>query len=417
MHATFCLLSMIAANTVAQAGLPWPQFRGPEGQGRADAIDIPLTFGEKENLAWKTPLPGKGWSSPVCDGRLIWMTTALDAKPAGKSLHALGVDLKTGRLVHDIKVFQAKRSLPINTNNSHASPTPVLDGQRVYVHFGSYGTACLDAHTGQVLWRNTEQQCDHSEGPGSSPVLYDDLLIFPCDGIDVQFVVALDKLKGQVVWKTNRSGKMSGAPQERKAFCTPLVVKTAAGRNILVSPGAFHVWAYEPRTGKEIWRVTTAPCFSTVPRPVAGHGLVYLSTGYFRLSMLALRPDGSGDVTASHQAWKYSKRVPANPSPLLVGAELYMFSDNGFVTCLDALTGAEVWSQRLGGTFWSSPLSVDGRIYIGSEEGKIYVLQPGREYKLLAVNQLDGRLMASPAVADNALFFRTDKGLYRFQKH
>jgi outer membrane protein assembly factor BamB len=425
MRTTFFLLAFLALPGQSFAeppSLPWPQFRGPDGQGHAAASGIPVTFGETENLVWKTLLPGQGWSSPVSDGRLLWMTTALDAdspkgngQAPGKSLRALGVAVKTGRLVHDVEVFRAQRPLPVNARNSHASPTPVLDGERVYVHFGSYGTACLDAATAKVLWRDTEHPCNHSEGPGSSPVLYDNLLIFHCDGIDVQYVVALDKFTGRVVWKTDRSGKLSDSPQERKAFCTPLVVKVA-DRDVLVSPGAFHVWAYDPRTGKELWRVRTAPYFSTVPRPVFGHGLVYLSPGYFRPNFLAIRPDGTGDVTETHVAWKYPRRVPTNPSPLLVGEELYLFADNSFATCLNARTGEELWVQRLGGNFWSSPLYVDGRIYAASEEGKIYVLQPGRQYKLLATNEVKGRVMASPAVVDGALFFRTDQALYRFEK-
>jgi outer membrane protein assembly factor BamB len=227
--------------------------------------------------------------------------------------------------------------------------------------------------------------------------------------------VALDKITGRIAWKTDRSGKMSNEPQERKAFCTPLVVRMA-DRDVLVSPGAFHVWAYDPRTGKELWRVRTAPYFSTVPRPVFGHGLVYLSPGYFRPPLLAVRPDGTGDVTESHVAWRYTGRVPTNPSPLLVGDELYLFADTGFATCLDARTGKELWAQRLRGNFWSSPLSVDGKIYVGSEEGKVYVLQPGRQYKLLATNQLKGRILASPAVVDGALYIRTDEALYRFEQ-
>lgn len=422
MRVTLFLLALLVLPDRAAAALPWPQFRGPDGQGHAEGAGLPVTFGETENLAWKTPLPGQGWSSPVSDGRLLWMTTALDAKnpqgngqAPGKSLRALAVEVKTGRLVHDVEVFHAQRSLPINARNSHASPTPVLDGERVYVHFGSYGTACLDGATARVLWRDTEHPCNHSEGPGSSPVLYDNLLIFHCDGIDVQYVVGLDKRTGRVAWKTNRSGKMSDEPQERKAFCTPLVVKVAE-RDVLVSPGAHHVWAYDPRTGKELWRVRTAPYFSTVPRPVFGHGLIYLSPGYFRPNLLAIRPDGMGDVTETHITWKYPRRVPTNPSPLLVGDELYLFADNGFATCLDARKGEEVWVQRLGGNFWSSPLAVAGKIFMGSEEGKVYVLEAGRQYKLLAANQLKGRIMASPAVVDGALFLRTDQALYRFQK-
>ena len=307
-----------------------------------------------------------------------------------------------------------RRALPLNAKNSHASPTPVLDGERVYVHFGSYGTACLDAATAKLIWPTTEHRCNHSEGPGSSPVLFDNLLIFHCDGIDVQYVVALDKLTGRVAWKTTRSGKMSDQPQERKAFCTPLVVKLA-DHDVLVSPGAFHVWGYEPRTGKELWRVRTAPFFSTVPHRCSDMAWSTSALATIARTCWRLRPDGTGDVTETHVDWKYPRRVPTNPSPLLVGDRLYLFADSGFATCLNARTGQEVWTQRLGGSLWSSPVHVAGRIYVGSEEGKIYVLQPGRQYKLLATNEIKGRIMASPAVVDGALFFRTEQALYRFE--
>lgn len=343
------------------------------------------------------------------------MTTALDTAPKGKSLRALGVDAKTGRLMHNVEVFNVQRLLHVNAKNTHASPTPVLDGNRLFVHFGSYGTACLDADTGKALWRNDELRCDHQEGPGSSPIVHENLLILNFDGRDVQYVAALDKLTGQIAWKTARSGKMSDNGDMRKAFCTPLIVKSQ-GRDVLVSPGAHHVWAYDPRTGKELWSVGTAPGFSTVPRPVFGHGLVYLSTGYFNPNLLAIRLDGSGDVTATHIAWKHTKRVPANSSPLLVGDELYFVADNGFATCLDARTGEEIWVQRLSGAFSSSPLAAEGRIYIGSEDGKVFVFQSGRTFKLLATNELPGRVMASPAVLGKALFIRTDSAIYRFEK-
>jgi outer membrane protein assembly factor BamB len=411
MRSIFLVLASLAPGT----GGDWPDFRGPDSQGHADGTGIPLTFGEKENLRWKTMLPGRGWSSPVSDGRLVWVTTALDAPPAGKSLRALAVDVQTGQVRHDVEVFRVDKPLAADRKNSHASPSPLLDGPRVYVHFGSYGTACLDTHDSKVIWRSTEHRCDHQVGPGGSPVLYEDLLIVPCDGTDVQFVAALDKLSGRTVWKTTRTGRMSDLPSERKSFCTPLVVKVA-GRDLLISPGAFHIWAYEPRTGKEVWRLTIAPGFSTVPRPVYGHGLLYLCTGYWRPGLLAVRPDGTGDITATHVAWKFGKRVPTTPSPLLVGEELYLFADDGFATCLDARTGMEVWVQRLGGKFWSSPVLVEGRIFIANEDGKVFVLQPGRQYKQLAVNELEGQLMASPAVVSGALFLRTDQALYCFAK-
>ena len=412
MGVAWAIVFMGAATV--QADATWPQFRGPEGQGHARGVGLPIKFSETENVVWKTPLPGQGWSSPVSDGQVLWMTTALDAAP-GQSLRALCVDVATGKLLRDVEVFHASQALTLNNKNSHASPTPVLDGDRLYVHFGSYGTACLNSKTGQVVWRDTEQHCDHKEGPGSSPVLYENLLIVHFDGMDVQYVVAFDKDSGRVAWKTDRSGKIAENPEQRKAYGTPLVVPVG-GRDVLVSPGAFHVWGYDPRTGRELWNITTEPGFSTVPRPVFGNGLVYLSTGYMRPALWAIRPNGHGNVTDSHVVWKFPKQAPANPSPLLVGEQLYMFADKGVATCLDARKGEEIWTQRIGGNFSSSPLLADGRIYIGSEEGLVHVLQPGREYKSLAINELDGRIMASPAVLGHALYLRTDKALYRFEK-
>lgn len=415
MRVMMVLLGLLLASTPGRGAAPWPQFRGPDGQGHSANVGLPIVFGESANLAWKTPLPGQGWSSPVGNGEMLWLTTAVDTPTKGKSLRALGIDVTTGRVRSDVEVFAVQRLLNVNAKNTHASPTPVLDGKRLYVLFGSYGAACLDTDTGKVLWRNEEQKCDHQEGPGSSPVLHGDRLIFHCDGRDVQYVVALDKATGKVVWKTARSGKMADVGDMRKAFATPLIVNVN-GDDVLISPGAFHVWAYDPRTGKELWRLTTAPGFSTVPRPVFGHGLVYLSTGYFTPHLLAIRPDGRGDVTATHVTWRHAKRVPANASPLLIGEELYLISDNGFMTCLNARTGAEIWVQRLGGSFSSSPIAVEGRIYVGSEEGKVHVLQAGQVFKPLATNQLAGRLMASPAVLGKALYLRTDQALYRFEK-
>lgn len=415
MRATNVVLCVFLSVAATRAEPSWPQFRGPDGQGRSTAVGLPISFGEANSLTWKTSLPGLGWSSPVGHGRMLWMTTAVDNTTGGKSLRVLGIETKSGQIRRDVEVFTVQRLLNVNAKNTHASPTPVLDGNRLFVHFGSYGTACVDTESAKVVWRNVDQQCDHQEGPGSSPVLHEDRLIFHCDGRDVQFVVALDKRTGQVVWKTSRSGKMAESSDMRKAFSTPLIIKVD-GRDVLVSPGAFHVWGYDPRTGAELWRVTTAPGFSTVPRPVFGNGLVYLSTGYFTPNLLAIRPDGKGDIKSTHVVWKHSKRVPANASPLLLEDEPYFVSDNGFVTCLDARTGAEIWVHRLGGSFSASPIAADHRLYFSSEEGKVLVLQAGRVFKLLATNQLDGRLMASPAVVDKALYLRTDRALYRFEK-
>ncbi|HVC95402.1 MAG TPA: PQQ-binding-like beta-propeller repeat protein [Pirellulales bacterium] len=395
---------------LSSAGDDWPQFRGPGGQGHADARELPVEWSESKNVAWKTSVPGKGWSSPVIAGETIWLTTALDA---GQSLRAVAIDRRSGSIAHDIEVARPESPPKINDKNSYASPTPVIDDGRVYVHFGTFGTACLDATTGRQLWRNEELKLNHSEGPGSSPVVHGDLLLVNCDGIDAQYVAAFDKHTGEVVWKTPRSGPFNDDPQQRKAFSTPLVIDVG-GTSQLVSPGAERVAAYDPATGQELWHVNYDG-FSNVPRPLFAHGLLFVCTGYMRPQLWAIRPGGEGDLTESAVVWRCPKQAPANPSPILVGEELYMVSDAGVLTCLDAQSGSEHWQKRMGGNFSASPLYADRRLYLSSEEGTTHVVEPGRKFKPLASNQLDGRMMASPAAVGRSLFLRTEEHLYRIE--
>lgn len=383
------------------ASADWPQFRGPDGQGHAVGEGLPLTWSETENIAWKTPVEGLGWSSPVIQGDQIWLTTAVDD---GHSLRAMCFDRGNGRLLHNVEVFHKDDPGPIHTKNSHASPTPLLEGDRIYVHFGAHGTSCLAAD-GRVLWRTNELEYNHRHGPAGSPVLYGDLLIVSCDGTDVQFVAALDKNTGQVRWKTDRHGPM--------AYSTPLLIQVG-GDDQLISTGGDQVVAYEPSTGQEIWRCRYDG-YSLVPRPVHAQGLVVVCSGFNTPSMYAIRPDGQGDVTESHVAWTIRSAVPHNPSPLVVGDELYFVSDRGIATCVDLKTGQEHWQERLGGNFSASPLHADGGIYFLDEDGRTTVVGPGRQFKPLAVNQVDGRALASLAIAGQAIYLRTDSHLYRIE--
>lgn len=403
-----CVGSAIAADE-------WPQFRGPGGQGHSTATGLPVTWSETEHIAWKTPIAGAGWSSPVISGDQIWMTTATDtdATPPGKSLRAVCVSRSSGKLLHDVELFRLDPPPSVNAKNTFASPTPVLDAGRLYASFGTFGTACVDTASGQVVWRNDELKLEHKEGPGSSPVVHGDHLILACDGMDVQFIAALDKSSGKLAWKQKRTGKLHFLPDFRKAYSTPLVIN-AAGKDQVVVPGADQVIAYEPATGREIWKARYSG-FSNVPRPVFGHDLVFVCTGYMKPQLWAIRPDGSGTVDDSYITWKATKQIPTNPSPLLVGDELYLVTDRGIFTCFDAKYGEELWTERVGGNFSSSPLFADGRIYVSSEEGLTHVLKPGRKFESLAKNQLAGRILASPAALDRAIYLRTDKSLYRIE--
>jgi outer membrane protein assembly factor BamB len=378
----------------------WPEFRGPTGQGHSDERGLPLTWSETKNVRWKVAIPGRGWSSPAIHGDRIWVTTATEE---GKSLRAISIDRNTGAILQNVELFRLKSTGHLNTKNSLASPTPVLEGDRVYAHFGANGTACL-TEAGEILWKTRLEYDNGQHGPGGSPVIYDNLLIMSCDGQDVQYVVALDKMTGKVRWKKSREGY--------QAYTTPLVVRLPAGDQV-ISPGAFRAISYEPSTGKELWQVRYGEGFSNVPRPVYGNGLVFICTGFQQPSLLAVRLDGRGDVTKSHVAWTLKRGVSLTPSPLLVGDELYLVSDNGIASCVDAKTGAPNWQVRLRGNYSASPIYADGRIYFLSEEGESVVIAPGKEFKALAKNQLDGSTLASMAVSGGSIFVRSQTHLYR----
>ena len=381
----------------------WPQFRGPTGQGHSTETGLPIEWSESRNIVWKTPVPGRGWSSPVvADGR-IWLTTA--TKDKGTSLRALAYDVENGRELINVEVFHLRSADLTNPKNSHASPTPIVEGDRVYVHFGAQGTAALST-SGEIIWK-TRLPYESQHGNGGSPTLYGDLLIVSCDGSDDAFVAALDKRTGKTRWRASRRQPFD------QAYSTPLVIRVGE-RDEIVSVGAYRAAAYDPQTGKEIWRVSYADGFSNVPRPVYGHGLVYIATGFQQPSLLAVRADGTGDVTKTHIAWTLRRAAPLTPSPLLVGDELYVVNDGGIATCLDAKSGAPRWIQRLGGGDYSaSPVLADARIYFLSESGVATVIAPGKEFRRLATNTLDGDTLASMAIAAGSIFIRTDSHLYR----
>lgn len=413
----------------------WPQFRGPRGDGCSEARNLPITWGGFEPPLWQATIPGRGWSSPIVVGERIWLTaaesTALPTKDrearlaqgvyrdfaeqfqahSSVTLYAVEVAAHTGQVLRTLELFSVDDPPPIHATNTYASPTPVADGERLYCHFGPLGTAALDISTGKVIWKQ-RFAFDDITGPGSSPVLWRDRLILPCDGVDRQFVVALDKWTGEIVWRTSRPKIDAADGKRRRAFSTPLVIEHA-GREQLIVPAAQWALAYDPATGSELWRVNCGVGqHATVPRPVYRDGLVYVCTGFPQPQLWAIRAGGSGDVTETHVAWKYDKQVPDISSPVIVGDEIYFVSSLGIATCLDAATGALRWQQRLGGNFAASPLAADGRLYFTSREGITTVIRPGREYQELARSELFGQTLASLAVSGKTLLIRADRTLY-----
>lgn len=408
MQRLLVLLLIAGASVLAQAE-DWPQFRGPTGQGHATERGLPLEWSETTHIIWKTPVPGLGWSSPAVANGRVWLTTVVESKEGrgrvSASLRALAFDVATGRELVNVEVFRLDDAGYVNPKNSRASPTPIVDGDRVYVHFGADGTAALST-SGEILW-TTHLRYESQHGNGGSPTLYRDLLIINCDGNGGDaYVVALDTATGKTRWKTSRR-----RPADQ-AYSTPLVI-TVGQQDQLVSVGAYRAAAYDPLTGQEIWRVSYGDGFSNVPRPVFGQGLVFIATGFQTPALIAVRPDGKGDVTRTHVAWTITRGAPYTPSPLLVGNDLYYVSDTGVLSLADAASGQIVWQQRLGGNYSASPVFADGRIYFQNEAGMTTVIAPGREFRRLAINRLDGATLASMAVSASSFFIRSDSHLYR----
>lgn len=411
-----------ASTTFADAG--WPQFRGPTMQGVSDATGLPVTLEEKA-AAWKTAIHGKAWSSPVVANGKVWLTTAT---PDGKELSVVRVDATTGKVELDEVLFRVANPQYCIPFNSYASPTPAVDGDRVYVTFGSPGTACLDAATGKKVWERTDFVCNHFRGPGSSPTVWQDRVFLNFDGSDFQYVAAVDKATGKTLWRTDRTadfkdqdpatGKPKADGDFRKSFTTPRVA-TYHGRTEVVSVGSKCAYGYDPASGKELWRLEFAkagnPDTHTVGvTPVLGPDLIYLCTGNGKAELWAVKPGGTGVLGPDAVAWKVRKNVPKRASPVLADGLLYMVDDEGMASCVDAKTGDEVWRQRLAGKgFSASPLLADGRLYFFGENGAATTLAPGQEYKKLGEGTFEDGFMATPAIADGAFFLRTKAAVYR----
>ncbi len=426
----FLVLPLTA--TCLLSATDWTEWRGPGGQGQAEAAgELPLTFSETAGIAWKTPLPGRGHSTPVVQGDRLWLTTAIEkaADPAeaerrlkantgdqpvtvlaSVSLRALCVDRSTGRLLHDLELLNVAEPQWSHQLNSYASPSPVVENGRLYTHFGSLGTACLDTETLQVLWANRELQVMHENGPGSSPVLWQDRLIVHFDGSDAQFIAAFDKATGKVAWKTARSGEMDPRPQQRKAYGTPLIIEMN-GAPVAVSPAANWVYGYEPATGRELWKVAYDGLgFSMPVRPVADAERFYVGTSYGKSQVVAVKFAG---VKKPEVAWRNPKNAPKMASPVLANGLLFYVDDGGILSCVEPATGEVHYRERLGGKFSASPIAANGKLYFCSREGVVSVVPAEKTFRIEAQNTLDGAIMASPVALDGALYLRTEAALYR----
>jgi outer membrane protein assembly factor BamB len=416
------LLFLAALLTSSALAADWPDFRGPSHDGQAPAgSKLPVTWSESEHVAWKTAIPGKGWCTPVVWGDQVWLTTATED---GKEQSVFCLDRLTGKVLHQQLLFENATPAPLgNDRNTYASPSPVIEEGRVYLHFGSYGTACLETKTFGTIWTRRDLPCDHYRGPASSPVFFGDLLILTFDGADHQYLEALDKATGKTVWHRKRGtnyGDLTpdGSPERdgdmRKAFNTPVFVK-GEGFTWMISPGAKAAWAYDPLTGNEIWSVHWKE-HSTASRTIVDEERIYLNTGYGKSELWALRldPQAKGELAESHVAWKNTKRMPNRCSPVRIGERLYAISDQGVLSCLNRVTGEEIWAERISEMpFSASLLAAGDLVYLFDEGGKGIVVRDGTAFQKVAENKLDAGMFASPATDGQALYVRTTTHVYR----
>ncbi len=392
----------------------WADWRGPTNDGQTTATALPLHWSETENITWKTALHDLGHSTPVIWEDQVWLTTA---RKDGTALYALCVNLNTGAIVHDILVFEVDEPQRINPHNSYATPSATIEAGRVYVHYGTFGTACIDTASGAILWTRTDLNCDHMQGPASSPVLFKNLVILHLEGVADPFIVALDKTSGETIWRYDRPNDLYEgiAGVYIKSYQTPVFIESN-GEPQMISNGALLVTGHVPDTGEEIWRVRYRDD-STISRIITGQGLLFVNTGGSpgKSELWAIRPGGKGDVTDTHVVWKMTEDAPHESSPVLVGDLLYTMSDRGTLLCMEAKTGTPVWTEQLRGNYSASLLATKDRIYISDKKGKTTVIAPGRSFQVLATSELDAELWASPAVAGNALLLRSKTHLYRIE--
>ena len=430
------LASFVFVVPVISAEL-WPQFRGPTGDGIASTAKAPTHWSENENIVWKTPVAGRGWSSPVVADGIVYLTTAVEETPSEEerlaaleqkgenpkhykqkhiakaiTLGLVSLDLASGEIKRKVDLVRLESPDAIHIVNSYSSPTPVIQGDLIYCHFGTFGTICLNRHEMTEVWRR-RLPLEHSVGPGSSPFVYEDLLVLICDGVDRQYVTALDRKTGETLWEAERPEMDAPTGDQKKSFDTPIAIKDALGRNQLICMGSQWLVSYDPASGKELWKVRHGKGFSVVPRPVYSDGVVYISTGFGKPQLWAISVDGSGDVSDTHVRWVETKGIPAKPSPLVVGDHIFVISDDGIASCFAKADGELLWKERIGGKYSASPLLAGNLIYVVSESGKTTVVQPGDAYQMVAQNQLDGHFMASPAAISGFMLVRSATALYR----
>ena len=404
--------------------LAWPFRAGPTLNGHAaaaEADELPVEFDieKKKNVRWSLELEGSGHSTPtVADGK-VWLTSATKD---GKKQYVWALNAETGDVIFHRLLFENENPESLNNDiNTYASPSCALEGDAVYVHFGSYGTARLDPETCETVWERRDISCRHYRGPGSSPIIHKHVLLLTFDGVDQQFLMGLDKRTGKTVWRTTRStdyGDLdeNGVPKRegdlRKAYSTPGLIKIN-GRTQMFSMGSRAGFAYDALTGEEIWGIRHDD-FNAAAPPCFYGNFAILNTGSSRANLLSVRLDETtrGDVTDSHVVWDRPKGNSRLSSPILAGNLIFMVTHTGVATCVNADSGEEVWKDRLGGTYIASPVAANGNIYFCSDDGAVTVIRASDTFEVVARNRLPAGIRSSPSIAGGNLYIRTFTHLY-----
>lgn len=416
----FILFVIFTSGLFAQSPENWTHLRGSNLDGHSISTDAPINWNDSTNILWKTKIRGEGWSSPVVFNDQIWCSSATRN---GEEMFAVCTDFNSGKILKDLILFRPDSVQHIHPTNSYATSTPCIEDGFVYMHYGTYGTACINTANFEVVWTRTDLNCEHMQGAASSPIIYKNLLILHIEGTDVQYIIALDKQTGKTVWKTERPQEFYKdiAPVSRKAYCTPIVINVN-GKDQLISNGSQVCVAYEPETGKPIWQVFYGDD-STVSMSLSYGGLVFVNSGWmlpesgnYYARLLAVDPTGTGDVSKTLVPWEVDEDVPQISTPVIVDSLIYMVHERGELTCLNAKDGKVIWKTKLKDQFNASVIYASGNIYLFSVKAKTYVIKPGLSFQLVAENKLDGMVKATPAIVRDNIIFRTDKYLYRIGK-
>ncbi|MFW6370198.1 MAG: PQQ-binding-like beta-propeller repeat protein [Bacteroidota bacterium] len=394
----------------------WTHFRGSSMDGHAPVKTAPLEWDAEKNIAWKSEVKGSGWSSPVVYEQQVWLTSATGD---GREFYVLCYDFDSGKLLYEQTLFTSDNPQRIHSTNSYATPTPCIENGYVYVHYGSFGTACIDTRQFNVVWKREDLPCNHMQGPASSPILHENMLIVHLEGTEDPYVVALDKKTGETLWKSVRPAEIYDPlePVYRKSYQTPIVIK-ANDRELLISNSSFMCFAHDVKTGEVIWTIEYG-YDSTVSQPLYWNGLVFVNSGWifednkpFFTRQYAVDPNGKGDVTHSHVKWMYEDEVPQIPTPVIVDGKMYMVHDRGMLTCLDITTGKPLWKEKLNGNFNASPIYAAGNIYFFNVKGDCTIIKPGNSFQKVAENSIGETVKAVPAFVRDKMILRTANNLY-----